>query len=154
MDIKNMFSTKMFRGALIGTGIAIAILAIFRAGMFLGFHKAGFSYQWAENYHRNFDGPRREGGFIENIEQRLGGGRTFMGGHGTLGTILKIDTNALVVKNQDNTENIAVLSGDTVVRAGAETLHASDLKVDDQIVIIGSPDEQGEIQAKFIRIFR
>lgn len=171
MDIKNLFQQKSFRIILVCIGISLLVLVIFRAGMFFGFQKAEFSSRWAENYHRNFDGPR-QGGIIENIEQRLGGGnRNFIGAHGTSGTILKIDTptavsgqasstdqetqkTTLIIKDQNNTENIVVISDDTVIRAGTETIKTMDLKIDDHIVIIGTPDEQGEIQAKFIRIFR
>ena len=46
--------------------LAIVIL-IFGAGIFVGGTKARFSYRWAENYHKNFGGPRS--GFLSDWQK-------------------------------------------------------------------------------------
>ncbi len=42
----------------------------------------------------------------------------------------------------------------TMIKNKKEVFHVTDLKIDDQIVIIGSPNDQGTVEARFIRIFR
>lgn len=135
MDYNKIFQSKIFKFVLIGTGSFLIILLIFGAGLFIGYKKAGFSYRWAENYHKNFAGPRN-----------------FLEAHGVFGSIIKIDGSTLVIKGSDNVEKTVLISDKTLIQDRRETLKISDLKVDDQVVIIGSPTEDGQIEAKFIRI--
>ena len=114
-------------------------------GIFVGFKKAGHSYRWGENYERNFGGPP---GFFKG--DFLGNG--FMGAHGVSGQIIKIDSSTLVIKGKDNMEKVVLIKDDTVIERLRETIKLNDLKVDDNIVVIGQPNEAGQIEAKFIRI--
>ena len=50
-------------------------------------------------------------------------------------------------------ETAVLVSDTTVIRRGRETIKPADLKTDNHIVIIGSPTEQGQIDAKLIRLF-
>lgn len=59
-----------------------------------------------------------------------------------------------IVKGRDDVEKTVLVSNKTKISNRRETVKTSELKVDDQIVIIGSPDEQGQIEAKLIRLFR
>ncbi len=145
MNFNKFFKSKTFKIILGTIGIVILILLIFQAGMFVGFKKAGFSYKWGENYHRNFAGPR--GGFFQEMR-----GRDFIDAHGVFGQIIKIDGSTLVIKGRNNVEKIIVLKDDTVIRRLQDTLKPSDLKVDDLIVVIGSPNDAGQIEAKLIRV--
>lgn len=146
MDIKNLFQSKTFRRILCAIGIIIIALLIFQAGIFVGYRKAGFSYRWAENYHRNFGGPR--GGFFNDFS-----GRDFINTHGDSGSIIKIDGNTIIIKGQNNVEKTIVVSDQTIIRRQQQTIKVSDLKIDDRLVIIGLPNEQGQIEAKLIRVF-
>jgi len=137
--------SKTFRRVLWGIGIAIILLAAFKAGEFVGFRKASFSYRWGENYYRSFTGPR--GGFFGEL-----GGRDFMMGHGTSGTIVKVATSTLVVQDRDNAEKVILITKNTVVNRFRDTIPASDLKENDNVVIIGSPNDAGQIEAKLIRV--
>jgi len=111
----------------------------------VGYKKASFSYRWGENYHRNFAGPRQ--GFFGNVSDR-----NFVESHGTFGQIIKIDGTTLVVRGKNNSEKIIVVKNDTVIRSGGNTVALTDLKVDDSIVTIGEPNNEGQIEAKLIRI--
>ncbi len=148
--IKKIFSwpdrqIKPLKTALLILLISITILLIFQAGKIVGFKKANFSYQWGENYYKNFAGPRngQMKGFME---------KDFMGAHGVFGTIIEIKNSSLVIKGQDNLEKIVLLKGDTVINRLQKTVKLSDLKLDDKVVIIGSPDNEGQIEARLIRI--
>ena len=147
MDFKLLPQSKILKYVLWGIGFLIILLLVFKAGEFVGFRKAAFSYRWGEHYYRNFAGPR--GGFPDDLR-----GRDFLMSHGIFGSIIKIDGSTLIVKGSDNVEKTILVSDETTVTNRRETIKISDLKVDDRIAIIGSPNEQGQIEAKLIRVFR
>lgn len=150
MDFSKCLQSKTFRIALVAIGALIVLLFVFKVGVFVGYKKASFSYRWGENYHRNFAGPR--GGFFGDFRRGFGD-KDFINAHGTFGSVIKIDGNIVIVKSRDDVEKTALVSDDTVIRRGREAIRVSDLKVDDRIVIIGSPNGQGQIEAKLIRLF-
>jgi hypothetical protein len=151
MDFNKYLQSKTFKGALVAIGALSVLLFVFKAGEFVGYGKANFSYRWGENYHRNFAGPRN--GFLGNFGRGFGD-KDFINAHGTFGTIIKIDGSTLVVKGRDDVEKIILISDQTIITRRRETIKSNDLKVDDRVVIIGSPNEQGQIEAKLIRVFR
>jgi hypothetical protein len=146
---KNQTKKDILKWILIGLGIFIIAALIFKAGMFVGAMKANFSFRWAEQYHKNFAGPRA--GFFGDWRMPPFG--DFIEGHGTFGEIIKIEGNNLVVKGRENIEKIVLVNEKTVIKSGFKDIKISDLKVGDIIVIIGSPNEQGQIEAKLIRVF-
>ncbi len=148
MDINKFFQSKTFKmvlGVILGV---IVFFLIFSIGMFIGFKKAGFSYRWGENYHRNFAGPR--GGFLGDFGDFRG--RDFMGAHGVFGQIIKIDGSLLIIRGSDNVEKIVLIKDDTIIRRFQEAVKLTDLKVDEYLVVIGEPNDIGQIEAKFIRL--
>lgn len=149
MDLDKIFQSKSFRTVIWTLAVIILLLVVFSAGMYVGFKKADFSYQWGENYHRNFAGPRQ--GFGRDIMGELGG-KDFIDAHGTLGQIIKIDNSTLVVKGIDNIEKIILVTDKTVINRFKDRIKISDLKVDEKIVTIGDPNNSGQIEAKLIRV--
>jgi hypothetical protein len=127
----------------------IIILLILGLGIFIGATKARFSYRWAENYHKNFGGPR--GGFMGGFPGFPD--RDFIEGHGTFGEIIKINDSDLVIKGRDDVEKVILITKDTVIKKGKKTIKKEDLKVGNAITVIGNPDNQGRIEAELIRIF-
>ena len=152
MNIDKMFESKNFKRFFIGMVIAIAILLIFEAGESVGFHKARFSYRWAENYQQNFGGGMMGRGGMMGIAGGFSG-RDYINTHGIFGPIIKIDGNTIIIKDKDNTEKTITVSSKTTIRKGMQNAAINDLKVDDNITVIGSPNDQGQIEAKFIRLF-
>ncbi|HBB02703.1 MAG: hypothetical protein US89_C0005G0117 [Candidatus Peregrinibacteria bacterium GW2011_GWF2_38_29] len=146
MDIKGFFKSKAFRFTIYGIITFIIALLIFQAGMFMGFHRAGFSYKWGEDYYRNFGG-RREAPLMMD---RMRGG--FLDSNGVTGKIVKISLPIVTVLDKDNAEKVIVIKDDTAIRSMRDSFKATDLKVDDFIVVIGSPDDSSQIEAKLIRV--
>ena len=146
MNVQIFFQSKQFKWILKGLGALIVLLLVFQFGMFVGFRKARFSYGWGDNYHRNFGGPK--GGFLRDFA-----GKDFINGHGTTGTVVKVDGNTIIVKGIDGTERTANISDQTAIRKGTETIKITDLKIDERIVIIGIPKDDGSIFAEIIRVF-
>jgi hypothetical protein len=154
MDEDKQNNKKINRDVLkwiiIGLAGFVVIILIFGAGIFVGGTKARFSYRWAESYHKNFAGP--QGGFFGDWRTLPPPG-DFIEGHGTFGEIIKINDSDLIVKGQGDVEKVILITKDTTIERGRDTLKKEELKVGDQVVIIGSPNEQGQIEAKLIRIF-
>lgn len=152
-------NSNILKWVIIGlAGFAVVVL-IFGAGILVGGMKARFSYRWAESYHKNFAGPR--GGFFGNWRVPLPPPGDFIEGHGTFGEIIQVNgpsaglgqVSDFVVKGQGNVEKVIIVNEDTVIQKGRETVKKEELKVGNYIVVIGSPNEQGRIEAKLIRVF-
>jgi len=138
--------------------VAIAILfgltllfGAFSIGVAVGYRKASFSYAWGENYHLNFGGPRE--GLFNNFSRDIAG-RDFIGAHGIFGQIMNIDINSqtLAIKGRDNVEKIVLVKNETEIRRFQDIVQLNDLKSDELVTIIGEPNNQGQIEAKFIRV--
>lgn len=127
----------------------IVICLIFGAGMFVGEMKTRFSCQWAENYHKNFAGPKK--GFFNEWRNMLPSPENFVQGHGIIGEIIEIKDNGFVIKGIDEMEKLVITSKDTLIKKGTETIQDS-LEVGQLVVIIGSPNSEGQIEAKLIRL--
>lgn len=149
--MKKLLQTKLqsptFRKMLYSIGGAIIVLAIFQAGMFVGERKAAFSYRFGDNYYRNFgEHHSRRGAF--GVSDREG----FAEAHGAMGKILSITPPTLMIEGRDNVEKVILLNDKTTIRHFRDEATLADLKVDDFIVVIGSPNDASEIEAKLIRI--
>jgi hypothetical protein len=145
MNFKDFFQSKKIKIALAIIFALIIILLIFQAGIYVGFKKASFSYQWGENYYKNFAGPR--GGFMDDIR-----GGKMMAPHGVFGTIIKNDNPSLIVRGMDNMEKIILMNQDTVINRFRDRITPEDLKINDRVNVLGSPDLSGRMEAKLIRV--
>jgi hypothetical protein len=142
-DIKKVFESKTSFRILCVIGVVIVVLLIFSAGVTVGFHKASFGRAWGENYERNF-GLRPERPVL--------GMDNFPNANGAIGKIIKITLPTIIVQDKDGTEKVVLLQSDTQIQELKNSMTANDLKVDDFIVVIGTPNQQGQIGAKLIRI--
>lgn len=147
MKVAEFFKTKIFKTILITLGALVVLLIVFQAGMYVGYRKANFAFRWAASYHRNFGGPQN--GFLDNFE-----GKDFVNGHGVAGTIVKIDGPTIIIKGLRDVEKIVTASdATTTIKKGTDTIKISDLKTDDLIVVIGTPKDDGSVEARLIRVF-
>jgi len=111
----------------IGVAIIIAF-SVFQAGVFVGLHKAKFMNRFGDNYMKNVPG-----------------------GHGAIGYVLSVASTTLVV-SEKNVEKIINITADTKIAIRRNAATTTDIKTGDFIVVIGEPDETGQIVAKFIRL--
>ena len=149
-DIKKVFESRVSFRILCGIGIVIVALLIFSAGVTVGFHKASFGRAWGENYNENF-GMGHYNGDLGGIG-RIGMMDNFPNAHGATGKIIKMELPNIIVQDKDNTEKAILINTDTKIQKGRQSITTNDLKVDDFIVVIGSPNDKGVIEAKFIRV--
>lgn len=159
--IKTFFKSKSY-GWIIWIIAELLILAVvFALGVRVGLHKAKYSFQWGENYERNFMGhphepmkpgmppmePRGPMGFFDDR------GGDFRNAHGLAGTIVSITDNNIVIKDRDSKENTVAVSEKTIIKSGRDDIKVTDLKSDEKIVVVGKPDDKGVIGAELIRVF-
>jgi len=151
MDLENFLQSKLFKRIILGILVFLVILLVFKIGMVVGTRKADFSNRWSENYYNNFGGPR--GGFLQQLDDR-----SLIDANGIFGQIIKIDSStnsgqALVtIKSKDNIEKLVVVNEQTSIKRLRDNLKINDLKINDFVVIIGEPNNSGQIEAKFIRV--
>jgi len=139
------FESKILVKILYGVGILIITILIFSAGVSVGLHKASFGRAWGDNYERNFG--------MMSPSHSLGlGGENFPNGNGAVGKIIKITLPTIIVQDKDNTEKVILINTDTKIEQMRNEIKATDLAINDFLVVIGSPNNQGQIEAKFIRV--
>lgn len=141
-------------------GIVFIFLVGFGVGMKVGFHKALFSTQWGERYEKNFlDRPEKgmhqdgmRGSFREKFEDmRIGKG--MRSGHGIAGDVVSIADTSLVIKNPDNQENTIQTNDQTTITKGREVATFKDITVGSRVIVLGKPQDDGVVLARFIRVF-
>ena len=151
-NIKKVFEGKGSFRILCGIGIVIVALLIFSAGIRVGFHKASFGRAWGEHYNENFGlGQRKGSGRMGDI-RRIGMMDYFPNAHGAVGKIIKIELPNVIVQDKDNTEKVITISTDTKIQKGRDAILTADLKIDDFIIVIGTLNDKGFIEAKLLRV--
>lgn len=151
MDIKKISQSVTIK-AIIATIISLAVVAgIFQAGVFVGFHKASFLYNSGDNFYRAF------GNRDDRLVNGLGFGNKMFrdemtGGHGVIGKIIRVNLPTVTVLGPDNIEKVVLIDENTDIHEQRNISTIENLNVDKFISVIGSPNNTGQIVAKFIRI--
>jgi len=145
--MKDIFESKLFKIIILSIAGLIILGFVFSLGFFVGTKKAEFSFRWADQYHRNFGGP--QGGIFGDF---MGQEREFANANGVFGQIIKIDNESLTVKEKNNIEKSILVSDKTSIVRQMDNIKLSDLKTDDIVVVIGEPNNDGQIKAKLIRV--
>lgn len=144
--MSNVLESKRVRTVLWILGGLILLFVAFGLGIAVGYQRAGFAAGFDKNYVRVFFGgppPGAIGMMASPMPVAI---------HGVVGSVIDVGSSTISVTNQQNTEqSIAVASG-TVIRDGDDTVTIGDVEVGDQIAVIGEPNAEGQIGARFIRI--
>ncbi len=145
MNIDKFFQSKVFKGFILGLLSFLLLTFVFKVGEVVGIKKANFSCRWSDNYHQNFGGPKQ--GFMQGF-----GDKDFMEANGVVGNIIDIATSSVTIKGRGDVEKIVLITQDTVIKKLQETIFLTDLQVDEMVVVIGEGNNQGQIEAKLIRV--
>ncbi|HWA32079.1 MAG TPA: hypothetical protein VG694_01345 [Candidatus Paceibacterota bacterium] len=148
--IKKFIGSKALTRVIYGLGILVVAALIFHAGSVVGFRKASFGHAWEEHYEENFG--MMAGVNPVNGPAGFGMMSDFPNAHGAAGKIIKVEPSDLIVEDRDGTEKVILFDDDTDLRKGRNSISTADLKIDDFAVVIGSPNDQGQIEAKMIRV--
>lgn len=148
--IKKVFESKTFRVVLYTIGGLAVVSLIFHAGMMSGFRRASFMHDWGNNYEMNFGSPRMGPRMMGGNDDRFYSPNS----HGSIGKIIKIELpNIVVLDEKENTEKIIIISEKTEIRKIRDIVSADSLKIDDKVIIMGAPNQSGQIEARLIRLF-
>lgn len=137
--------SKTIQTVLMVLTLVLIALGLIRLGMGLGYRQARFVGAFGDNFERNLVGPR-------------GGGRTMlfgmMGpfGNGAVGDIVSINYPQLVVSGSDGLEKTVLVSTSTVIHQFRGNISTSTLRVGQRVIILGSPNDKGQIEAKLLRV--
>lgn len=154
METNKTFPSKMFILILKVIIILAVLLFIFGLGMFVGQKKVQFKYARRESYccnilpfyfnPRSNLAPQRFGSIFE--EQKA------INTYGVVGQILKNSDNKLVVLDRDGIEKVVVITEETTIKYLQKTINLNDCKVNDIVAVIGRPLDNGQIEARFVRL--
>ncbi len=145
---KKSFQSKKMRvimGILLALGI---VLFIFQAGVLVGYKKAFFSCRLGENYYKGFEGRGSPGSFLGNLDPE----KNLSNSNGAIGPIIKISLPSIIVTDKDGIEKTIGVTDDTIYRQSNKEISVSDLKVGDFVMIVGNPDDTGNIEARLVRV--
>lgn len=145
--LKNLHKNKPAQTVIAILLFLIIILTAFQAGIFIGYQKASFSNNLGNKYYKQaFEGDRRNGGMMGFFDKDL------PGGNGAVGKIVRIDTESILVATPDNVEKTIKINNDTLIRKFRDKIEIKELKVGDQIIVLGSQNDKAEVEAKLIRL--
>ena len=130
----------------------IGALVIFQAGLLVGYSKAVYSNRLGENYFKSFDGREAQREDAVGLRKIFVMGMEVPGGHGAVGKIVQINFPTFIVASNDGIEKVVRVNDQTLVRHTKTENGTTSLAVDDIVVVLGSPNDAGEVEAKLIRI--
>lgn len=149
IKIKKVIESKQFLSVICTLGVLFIVFLIFQAGMMAGFHRASFGRDWGDNYSRNFGSPHKD---FQMMGGRMGDFGNLPNAHGAIGKIIKIELPTIIVQDEnDNTEKVVLISDNTEIHEMRNMISKENLKLDDHIVVIGTPNANGQIEARLIR---
>lgn len=143
-NLSRISRSAKFKKVITILAILIWTILIFQAGMFVGFKKASFFFRYGDDSYKGFRGEHRFPlGMRDNDMPRS---------HGAIGKIVQISSPTFVISDNDGTEKTILFNTETIIKKYDTSTTASDLKVGDFVVIIGTPNVSSEIEAKLIRL--
>ena len=123
-------ANKWLRIVLIGIAVVLVLCLCLGAGLYVvRLHNRG-SVRPAESLRRMF--------FLR-------------AGHGAIGTVQGIANQTISIQLRDGSSQMVVVNKDTRIEKNRKAITTADLELNDQITVLGSPDQQGQIIARWIR---
>jgi hypothetical protein len=157
--MSEFIKSKAVMFVLVSLAALAALAGVFQLGMSFGERKAQHFNRWYKNYDRNF-GPRMglpgipepgPGGRMPGMPQPFGR-QMLPGGYGVFGKVLSVDGQGLAIQDKQGVEQNIFVTSSTVIRSGDSEAALEDLLPDAQVSVFGQPNDQGQIEARLIRI--
>jgi hypothetical protein len=150
---------QKFKHAIKGVLALVIVVIIFFAGMVVGRIQGRFSYNHISRVSMMNQGELNNNSMMNtprayNTPGILGQGNqeTMPNSNGIKGTITSVGNNQIVVKGDNGVSENITITAETIIKNQTQDLKISDLKSGQNVTIIGDPDSQGGISAKFIGI--
>ena len=143
--MKSFFQSNTVAKVLFILGALLVILIVFQAGLFVGYRQGAFSSNWDNSLGRDIRDPHSFfAPFIRDGEDAIP--------HGSAGEIISVKLPLIMLKSVNGTEQIVVLSPTTTIRSLRDAASTSELSIGKNVIVIGEPGNDGEIEASFVRI--
>lgn len=144
--MKEFLSLQKFKRLLLVIGGFAVVFLIFGLGVAVGYHKALFSSSMGQNYYRDFYGDARK-------EPLQGFGEHTPNTHGVTGSVIGVSSTTIALRDGDNNERSVVIASDTVIKKMNDTISVDKIHTGDNVAVIGEPNENGQVRARFVRVF-
>ena len=146
--MKELLTSKKYARLVRILGYLLVALIIFLSGIFVGYHKAEFSGQFSNRYYNTF-GKHPNSPFT-----MMGATDTddLVSGHGATGKVISVNFPTIIVSDSNGVEKSILIDNSTVIRSARESVASTSVSVNDFIVVIGTPNQNGQIDARLIRI--
>jgi hypothetical protein len=141
--MKEFLQSRTVTKIMVFLGIVLAMLIVFQAGVVVGFHRGLFAGKWSQNYYRGLSGTNSiYSPFMRETKNP----------HGVVGEIISMSSSTFLVKGRDSAEEVVNITPTTTIRSLWNKASFDDFHNGTELVVIGEPDDAGEITASFIRI--
>jgi hypothetical protein len=155
--MNNLLESKVVRTVIWVLGGLIVIFLAFGLGVRVGEGRVGFAKGLDANYFQDFPGIVVRGGQVSvavpaNI-RASGMMPVPVVVHGLAGTVLAVAPPIIAVQDGQNNEQSVMVATGTIIREYDGTIMVSGITVGDQVAVIGSPNADGQVVARFIRVF-
>lgn len=137
--MKETLQSSKVRAILWIVGAIVAFLLVFGLGAVVGYHEASFAGRFGENYYQNFFGGFPAGRMANT--------------HGAAGEVIDVSSSSISVRDADGDEESVLVASDTVIREMNNTITVSEVQVGNGVTVIGTPNANGQIEARFVRVF-
>ena len=153
--MKPFFESKNVRAVIFILGGVAALLLVLYAGIAVGYRRASFSCAWGENYSHNFFGSRPFA--PDGIGGPAAAGDMMQRGplnpHGVAGEVIDVGSSSFAVKDADNDERSIAVNSGTVIREADQMVTVDQIAPGNQVIVIGAPNVNGQVEARFVRVF-
>lgn len=144
--MKEFLQSPLFDKLIRALGALLIALIVFAAGVMVGYRKAEFSYHWETHYADMFGGSASPFAITGDTDDNV------PTSHGAFGQVVAVDLPTLTVKGPREAEKIIIIGPDTAIRRFRNSASTTDISVGQSVVVIGTPDDEGRIEATLIRI--
>ncbi len=147
--MKDLLKSPKVRSVLWTLGVVVAVLVVFGAGAAVGYRRALFASRFGQNYYRNFYGGSPGGmmGLMGPI------GKMSFSMHGVAGEVINVSSSSISVMDPSGNEQSVAIIPETLIREDDGTITVGELQAGDMVTVIGGPNGEGQIEARFIRVF-
>lgn len=143
----DMTASRSRKATLVALVSVIGALLVFQAGVFVGYHKALFSYRGGERFFMMMEGGPKGYAAQAGIPSD-----DFGPSHGAVGRIVSVSLPTFVIAGPDKRERTVTIGDDTEIRLFRQTASTSEIRTDRFALVLGEPDQDGSIEARLVRI--
>ncbi len=144
MNVDNFLKSKVLHVTLYMLGGLFLLVLVFHAGQIIGFRKAELSLGLLGG--RGVYG-RMDQQFLHEFAER-----EIVNSHGVSGVVVSVAEPFFIMQSSSGLEREVSVSGATIIRRGPSSITLQEVQPMNRVVVLGSTEDTGTLEAKFIRI--